>query len=111
MKCSPAKLAAAKRYYRDHREECCRKQRQYHDATGKSRVADRRRFLGLMKDGVGCRGCGTTSKLDFHHRDIATKEFNVSDRVMAPWSVLMTEIFKCDVLCRSCHNARRPLVI
>lgn len=136
MKTSPAKLAAAKRYYeknreaklagfsayhrahreeiaardavyyRIHRQEKAAYQREYNDFVRKPRRRDRQNFLTLMKAGVGCADCGGVELLHFHHRDKSTKSFSVSREVLRPWSELMTEIWKCDVLCSSCHGKR-----
>lgn len=44
--------------------------------------------------------------LDFHHRDPATKEHNVSLMMSKSWSLerLQLEVAKCDVLCSNCHR-------
>ena len=56
-----------------------------------------------------CKDCGVPwtkdQRLDFHHRDPATKKFRISrgvHRVSA--ARLWAEIAKCDLLCRACHE-------
>jgi hypothetical protein len=41
--------------------------------------------------------------MTFHHRDPETKEFTVSQMLDRAWSVLVTELDKCDLLCFNCH--------
>jgi hypothetical protein len=55
-----------------------------------------------------CKRCGSTQKLELHHRDPAEK---VSHRIWS-WAPARrdAELAKCDVLCRWCHNqAHREL--
>lgn len=87
------------------REEKNARQRAWANGARRERLNDRQRFINLMKSGVGCKSCGTSEdRLDFHHRAGEAKEFNISQRLLFPWSRLMGEIFKCDVLCTSCHT-------
>ena len=92
--------------YNAHREEKVAYQREYNASVRKPRRRDRQNFLTLMKAGVGCADCGGVELLHFHHRDKSTKSFSVSRETLLPWSELMTEIWKCDVLCGSCHAKR-----
>lgn len=59
---------------------------------------------------VKCLDCSTPERLEFHHRDPATKLFSVGDGSRsagaASWAVILAEIAKCDVLCESCHKRR-----
>lgn len=64
--------------------------------------------------GGACIDCGadgsTSGRLEFHHRDPSTKEFNVgrnSDRSM---KALEEEAFKCDLICRACHEKRHSII-
>jgi hypothetical protein len=41
--------------------------------------------------------------MTFHHRDLATKEFTVSEMLDRAWPVLAAELDKCDLLCFNCH--------
>jgi len=58
-----------------------------------------------------CETCGYdeyTCSLDFHHLDKTSKEFIISrgyreDRLMLPLDRIITEMDKCQVLCRNCH--------
>lgn len=56
--------------------------------------------------GGKCEICGYTgfpSAFDFHHLNMATKSFNISDRV-APLELLKEELDKCALLCCRCHR-------
>lgn len=89
-------------YNADHKAEAAA----YYANVVKPREDDRRAFLEKAKSGVGCADCESTEMLDFHHRDKATKKYQVSLMLRMPWSEIMTEVWKCDVLCRSCHTKR-----
>lgn len=43
--------------------------------------------------------------LDFDHIDPASKKGNVSDLIRSDyaWNTILTEIYKCRVLCKICH--------
>jgi 5-methylcytosine-specific restriction endonuclease McrA len=71
--------------------------------TSRHRAA-KRTALDNLRSFLACEHCGSTSNLRFHHRDPATKSFNVSDTRM-PWSAMLAEMRKCDVLCQKCHKA------
>jgi hypothetical protein len=60
-----------------------------------------------LKSQRGCKKCGETHPacLEFHHRDPAGKEMNISVmayRLSKP--KMLAEIEKCDVLCSNCHR-------
>lgn len=67
-----------------------------------------RRRATRCKRGRTCQNCGEShpAALVFHHRDPATKQFEVSIRSMAgkTEAEIETEIAKCDVLCANCHR-------
>ncbi len=54
----------------------------------------------------GCVECGSRTRLEFDHRDPELKVDNVSRLCCRSWSVIQTEIDKCDVRCRPCHEVR-----
>ncbi len=67
--------------------------------------AKRATFLRDAKDRP-CDRCGGRFPpivMDFHHRDPATKEFDVS-RAGRSYAKLAAEVAKCDVLCANCHR-------
>jgi hypothetical protein len=64
------------------------------------------------KKTLSCSRCGYNekpSRLDFHHRDPATKSWGIG-RMARQASVerLQEEMAKCDVLCIECHNSVEP---
>jgi hypothetical protein len=82
-------------------------QRAWGNGPRRERLDSRQNFINLMKSGVGCADCGTMAgRLDFHHRQGQDKLFNISQRLLFDWNRLMSEIFKCDVLCAPCHTKR-----
>jgi hypothetical protein len=91
------------------REHQRQKMRQKREAVG----TEMRAIIAAAKAG-GCADCGKRPadmrQLHFHHRDPASKAFNVSEAVQtvsrAALDRLRAEIAKCDVLCAACHCAR-----
>lgn len=43
-------------------------------------------------------------KLTFHHKNPAEKEFKYSEKKNIRWSILKSELDKCDVMCQNCHR-------
>lgn len=64
-------------------------------------------FLEYRAD-KACLYCGENESccLEFHHRDPAEKDFEISN--MANWGMsierILKEMTKCDVVCSNCHN-------
>lgn len=55
--------------------------------------------------GGKCQVCGydkCLSAMDFHHRDMTEKEFDIS--TAKNFAVIEKEIEKCDLLCSNCHR-------
>lgn len=54
-----------------------------------------------------CERCGESAPecLQFHHRDPARKDFDISIAVGQGWAFprIVAEVEKCDVLCANCH--------
>lgn len=78
--------------------------------TNLRRRHERYTFLQQCKS-VPCCDCGKQYPpvaMDFDHRDPASKLMDVSMLAKrgAPWSTLVAEIAKCDVVCRNCHALR-----
>ncbi|MBI4447784.1 hypothetical protein HY643_02295 [Candidatus Woesearchaeota archaeon] len=74
-------------------------------------VAKRRREIRLkvIKSlGGHCKRCGYDKYpevLEFHHRDPAQKDFNISKKGHCrSWKRVEKEIKKCDLLCANCHR-------
>jgi hypothetical protein len=68
----------------------------------------RKKDLVDLKGGC-CQQCGYKESLDslqFHHRDPATKLFNVNgSQLTRAWANILAEAEKCDLLCANCHHA------
>ena len=60
------------------------------------------------KKTLKCKYCNENcwACLDFHHRDQATKDFEVTRVVNGGWSKkrILEEIDKCDIVCSNCHR-------
>lgn len=55
--------------------------------------------------GCECNYCSGSHKLEYHHENPATKEFNVAQYFgRIAWERLEAELMKCIVLCRECHE-------
>ncbi|WP_309712270.1 hypothetical protein [Armatimonas sp.] len=58
--------------------------------------------------GGKCALCGydrCVAALEFHHRDPATKRFNLGkDNLLKAWNMVLEEAAKCDLLCANCHR-------
>jgi hypothetical protein len=109
------KRAYNRRYYQENRERFLAKSKERYEANRliKAQNASRRHkllraFIQEQKIGKACMACGFSNPraLDFHHRESAAKEINVSDIWQKGWSRrrILAEIAKCDVLCANCHR-------
>jgi len=70
----------------------------------------RKRKLVFLKGGK-CQVCDYNKciqALEFHHRDKATKLFNLSgiNLTKKSWQEILIEVEKCDLLCSNCHAER-----
>lgn len=65
-------------------------------------------FIQKYKNGKKCLRCpeSFTACLEFHHRDPADKDMEVSMIARHGWSEkrILEEIKKCDLLCANCHR-------
>lgn len=77
--------------------------------TPQKRMRDKRRkMVADLKVARGCRECGYNQHpeaLHFHHRDPATKEFQIARAIGQATAMhkILAEIDKCDILCANCH--------
>jgi hypothetical protein len=69
---------------------------------------DRDVWFANIKSQQECGHCGMQDYrcLDFHHRDVNSKEFGITYAVKAGYAEdrIIKEIAKCDVLCANCHT-------
>lgn len=50
--------------------------------------------------------CGTSNDLHFDHIDPTTKSHDVSAILLHGWGKISSELDKCQLLCRACHEAK-----
>lgn len=94
---TPAELAELRRRRRNAKTYRCQKQRRL-----------RRKTELVAAAGGRCVDCGYgvyLGALEFHHRDAATKDFDVGD-FDGSFERLLAEVAKCDLLCANCHRTR-----
>lgn len=96
-----AKTTATKIYRRQKCRFCYRK-------TKNILKDNRRGWMETYKKEHGCIRCKITDPrvLEFHHTDIAQKEFNIADYYYSQYGIekLEREIAKCVVICANCHR-------
>ena len=57
--------------------------------------------------GNKCQVCGYDKvpiTLEFHHKDIYSKNFQISSSFTKPWEVIKKELDKCVLVCSNCHR-------
>ena len=88
---------ADRKYRLAHLEEIADRNRQWRVAL--------RDFVREQKVGKVCAVCGQddVTKLVFHHRDPATKLFDICRTKVRSRPTLLEETAKCDILCQPCH--------
>lgn len=70
------------------------------------RRAERRQDL-LNLASSKCIRCGSMANLEFDHRDPTTRRFLLSGKGLdGPWSLILNEFSKCDLLCDKCHHQK-----
>jgi hypothetical protein len=107
--------AKGKRWREEHKEQIKAYHKHWyatHKEAHKARVQsaaqlNRQRFIAWKAQQHCCR-CPENHPacLEFHHRNPAQKEMNISQawRLGYSWEHLMREIAKCDILCANCHR-------
>ncbi len=67
-------------------------------------------FIAQLKSApcLDCKGTFAPCVMDYDHRDPSTKVGGVSELVKTyvPWSRVLEEIAKCDLVCSCCHRLR-----
>src|SRR6478609_5852456 len=73
-------------------------------ATKKQRDKRRaRRVFALSYLGDKCKVCETNRGLEFDHIDGSTKQRDISQMLDFSMTALVTELDKCQLLCKPCH--------
>ena len=75
-------------------------------AQAARRLARAQAWWDEVRSSLVCVDCGSTTNLDFHHRDPERKTASVSALIRYSRAKVVQEMEKCDVLCRSCHKLR-----
>ena len=69
----------------------------------------RRMALYRKKLGDKCNKCGSTEDLHFDHIDPKTKDFDIGNHARRDLNLVLTELEKCQILCRPCHIEKNKL--
>jgi hypothetical protein len=73
----------------------------------KERQQKLREWLREYKENLSCEICGENhiSCIQFHHKDMVTKEMSIADAITRKWGIerILKEIEKCQVVCANCH--------
>ena len=95
-------------YYLAHKDDIIQRTKQYtreHPEYLQARDARRQAWFDELRSLLLCEHCGGFGmSLHFHHRDPRTKVAAVSSVIRQSNSRIMSEMARCDVLCRSCHR-------
>jgi hypothetical protein len=106
-----------KEYYKRNRERLLGNNKRY-QAANKEKVAASKKLAqakiearrrAALYDGKECLDCGTTTNLDYHHLDPATKLFSIGRSLLLGIEKRKAEIAKCVVVCRACHKQRHVM--
>lgn len=67
---------------------------------------ENRRRVDELRAKLSCRDCGLKDHrvIEFHHRDPAEKDMEISLMMSQAWERIEKEIAKCDALCANCHR-------
>lgn len=65
-----------------------------------------RKVSFVEKLGGVCSHCGTTERLEFDHIDRNTKLFDIATHLDSSTQTLLSELKKCQLLCKSCHATK-----
>lgn len=116
--CRDCERAAGRASYADRKEQAVAYRETHRDHYRKLNVENQRRKkakrhieLDRIKS-VPCKDCGQTFApyvMDFDHRDPSAKAHEVSqliNKTAAPWTRILEEVTKCDVVCVCCHRMR-----
>ncbi len=106
---------ATEEWKRQHRDKLREYRRKWYAGNKESAIVavkqrkrDIKAWLNSYKSTLTCSRCSESHPacLEFHHRNPAEKEINLSWVVSWGWSIerIEREIDKCIVLCANCHR-------
>jgi hypothetical protein len=106
--CGPVKIYISRHSDGNYTTRRCSKANSQNVMTAaRNRRDSNRVFIDNYKVERGCQRCGYNASpigLDFHHRNPAEKDFNITKVSKYSRERLLQEIEKCDVLCAICHR-------
>ena len=101
---------AKRKYNRDYHAKRSPEKKARKQQLQKARIERNLAAIREYKAKKGCAVCGEKDPivLDFDHRDMSEKSFQIGDRARLGWSLdkIMVEAVKCDVVCANCHRRR-----
>ena len=102
--CKPCNIAVNKRWYREHPE--ARPERM--DEYNRVRRRGRHREVWAYLCEHPCVDCGEDDPVVLEFDHLRDKVDNISKMasLKRPWSVILEEIEKCEVVCANCHRRR-----
>lgn len=98
------KASWQKRYYENHEHYRAR----HNKSRNKIRKQNARRVYEYLESNP-CTTCGESDPivLEFDHRNGDEKTDNIANLISnSTWSIIKSEIKKCDVLCANCHRRK-----
>jgi hypothetical protein len=97
-----------KEWQKQYQKKRYEENKEYRKKLSDQQLKERKEWFRNLVSKLSCIKCGENHPgcLDFHHRDPAQKENEVTVMVVNKCSRerILKEISKCDVLCANCHR-------
>ena len=102
--CKPCNIARNQRWYRENPDVRSRRMDEQ-ERTARQR---RQRAIWAYLCGHPCVDCGESDPLvlEFDHLRDKVAKISKMANMKRPWSVILAEIAKCEVVCANCHRRR-----
>jgi hypothetical protein len=102
--CKPCNIARNQRWYREHPDVRSRRM----DEQERSARRRKHRLVWEYLCEHPCVDCGETDPIVLEFDHLRDKVANISKMASSkrPWSVILEEIAKCEVVCANCHRRR-----